>query len=65
MKGILTKVGIFVVAMLLVSAGLIVIFGEFRFTSTNRYHATFADASRLGAVTTYGSPVSRSARSKP
>ena len=38
---------IFVVAMLLVAAGLIVIFGEFRFASTNRYHATFSDASRL------------------
>ena len=46
-RGILTKVGIFVVAMLLVSAGLIVIFGEFRFASTNSYHATFSDASRL------------------
>jgi phospholipid/cholesterol/gamma-HCH transport system substrate-binding protein len=47
MKGILAKVGVFVVAMLLVSAGLIVIFGEFRFAPTNRYHATFLDASRL------------------
>ena len=46
-RGIVTKVGIFVVAMLLVSAGLIVIFGEFRFASTNSYHATFSDASRL------------------
>jgi phospholipid/cholesterol/gamma-HCH transport system substrate-binding protein len=46
-RGVLTKVMIFVVAMLLVAAGLIVIFGEFRFASTNRYHATFSDASRL------------------
>jgi phospholipid/cholesterol/gamma-HCH transport system substrate-binding protein len=46
-RGILAKVGIFAVAMLLVAAGLIVIFGEFRFAPTNRYHATFSDASRL------------------
>ena len=46
-RGTLTKVIIFVVAMLLVAAGLIVIFGEFRFAPTNSYHATFSDASRL------------------
>ena len=46
-RAILVKVSTFVVVMLLVSAGLVVIFGEFRFASTNSYHATFSDASRL------------------
>ena len=41
------KVGIFVVVMLIVAAGLVVVFGEFRFAPSNRYHATFSDASRL------------------
>jgi phospholipid/cholesterol/gamma-HCH transport system substrate-binding protein len=46
-RGILVKVSIFVVVMLMVSAGLVVIFGEFRFGAKNQYHATFSDASRL------------------
>ncbi|GAC1404998.1 MAG: MCE family protein [Mycobacterium sp.] len=46
-RGLLIKVSIFAVAMLLVSAGLVVIFGEFRFASTNTYHATFSNAARL------------------
>jgi phospholipid/cholesterol/gamma-HCH transport system substrate-binding protein len=46
-RGLLIKVGIFAVVMLLVSAALVVIFGEFRFASTSTYHATFTDASRL------------------
>ena len=46
-RGLLIKVSIFAVAMLLVSAGLVVIFGEFRFAATRTYHATFSDASRL------------------
>lgn len=41
------KVSIFTVVMLLVAAGLVVVFGEFRFASDNAYHATFAQASRL------------------
>jgi phospholipid/cholesterol/gamma-HCH transport system substrate-binding protein len=40
-------VSIFAVAMMLVSAALVVIFGEFRFASTSTYHATFRDAARL------------------
>lgn len=47
------KVAIFTVAMLLVAAGLVITFGEFRFASTNSYHATFTTASRLQA----GQPV--------
>ena len=43
------KVGIFTVAMLLVAAMLVVVFGEFRFASANSYHATFSEASRLKA----------------
>lgn len=43
------KVSIFTVVMLLVAAGLVVVFGEFRFSSDNGYHATFAQASRLKA----------------
>ena len=46
-RGLLIKVSIFAVAMLLASAGLVVIFGEFRFASTRTYHATFSDAARL------------------
>lgn len=45
----LLNVGIFTVAMLLVAAMLVVVFGEFRFTSETDYHATFTDASRLKA----------------
>jgi len=43
----LIKVTIFTVVMLLVAAGLVVVFGEFRFSSGNTYHAKFATASRL------------------
>ncbi|MBU9763147.1 MCE family protein [Mycobacterium sp. TNTM28] len=43
------KVSIFTIAMLLVAAMLVVVFGEFRFASTNSYHATFSEASRLKA----------------
>ncbi|MET0700428.1 MAG: MCE family protein [Mycobacterium sp.] len=46
-RGNLVKVGIFTVVMLMVAAGLIVVFGEFRFTSSNTYHANFTTASRL------------------
>lgn len=51
MKGdrTLLNVGIFTVAMLLVAAMLVVVFGEFRFASESKYHATFLDASRLKA----------------
>jgi phospholipid/cholesterol/gamma-HCH transport system substrate-binding protein len=41
------SVSIFTVAMLMVAALLIVVFGEFRFASDKNYHATFTDASRL------------------
>ncbi|BBX34240.1 virulence factor Mce family protein [Mycolicibacterium mageritense DSM 44476 = CIP 104973] len=43
------KVSIFTVVMLLVAAGLVVVFGEFRFAAGNSYHATFSEASRLKA----------------
>ncbi|MDF3339988.1 MCE family protein [Mycolicibacterium septicum] len=43
------KVSIFTIAMLLVAAMLVVVFGEFRFASENSYHATFSQASRLKA----------------
>ncbi|MCV7171885.1 MCE family protein [Mycobacterium sp. CPCC 205372] len=46
-RGNLIKVSVFAVVMLLISAGLVVVFGEIRFASSNSYHATFADASRL------------------
>jgi phospholipid/cholesterol/gamma-HCH transport system substrate-binding protein len=45
----LLNVGIFTVAMLLVAAMLVVVFGQFRFASETDYHATFLDASRLKA----------------
>ena len=40
-------VSVFTVVMLLVAAALVVVFGQFRFTSGNTYHATFSEASRL------------------
>lgn len=43
----LIKVIIFTVAMLLVGAGLVIVFGQFRFSATNSYHAIFETASRL------------------
>ena len=45
----LLNVSIFTVAMLLVAAVLVVVFGQFRFASEEHYHATFTDASRLKA----------------
>lgn len=48
-KNTLAKVSIFTVVMLLVGAGLIVIFGEFRFAASHTYHANFTTASRLKA----------------
>ncbi|OFJ52585.1 MCE family protein [Mycolicibacterium grossiae] len=41
------SVAVFTAAMLLVAAGLVVVFGQFRFASGNTFHATFAEASRL------------------
>ncbi|MCG5431345.1 MCE family protein [Mycobacterium sp. MYCO198283] len=46
-KHVLAKVGAFTLVMLLVAAGLIVVFGEFRFASGKTYHAIFTDAARL------------------
>lgn len=43
------KVAIFTAVMLLVMAGLVVTFGQFRFGSNNTYHAEFASVSRLKA----------------
>ena len=45
----LINVGIFTVVMLLVAAGLVVVFGQFRFAAGNTFHATFTEASRLKA----------------
>ncbi len=41
------KVGVFTVVMLLVLAGLVVTFGQFRFGSSTVYHAEFTSVSRL------------------
>jgi phospholipid/cholesterol/gamma-HCH transport system substrate-binding protein len=46
-RGILTKVIVFAVVMVLVAAGLVLIFGQFRFASSQDYHAIFSDATRL------------------
>jgi phospholipid/cholesterol/gamma-HCH transport system substrate-binding protein len=48
-RSMVIKVSVFAVAMLLVAAGLVVVFGDFRFGDANTYHATFIDASRLKA----------------
>jgi len=45
----LINVTVFTVTMLLVAAGLVVVFGEFRFAAGHTYHAIFTDASRLKA----------------
>lgn len=46
-KHVNVKVAAFTVAMTLVAAGLVVIFGQFRFAAASSYHANFANASRL------------------
>ncbi|MGV0781415.1 MCE family protein [Mycolicibacterium sp. XJ775] len=43
------KVGVFTVVMLLVLAALVITFGQFRFGSTNTFHAEFTSVSRLKA----------------
>lgn len=48
-RSMVIKVSIFAAAMLLVSAGLVVVFGDFRFGPESTYHATFVDVSRLKA----------------
>ncbi len=48
-RSMVIKVSIFAVAMLLVAAGLVVVFGDFRFGSESTYHATFTNVSRLKA----------------
>ena len=48
-RSMVIKVSIFTVAMLLVAAGLVVVFGDFRFGPESTYHANFTDASRLKA----------------
>src|SRR6202012_1156185 len=48
-RSMMIKVSIFAAAMLLVAAGLVVVFGDFRFGPESTYHATFIDASRLKA----------------
>jgi len=48
-RRMMVNVSVFTVVMLLVAAGLVVVFGQFRFSSSNTFHATFADASRLRA----------------
>ncbi|MGB8406221.1 MAG: MCE family protein [Mycobacterium sp.] len=45
----MVNVSIFTVVMMLVAAGLVVVFGQFRFDASTTYHATFSDASRLRA----------------
>lgn len=46
-RATLIKVTVFTVVMLLVAAGLVLVFGKFKFTDANTYHAIFTDASRL------------------
>jgi len=48
-RSMVIKVSIFAVVMLLVSAALVIVFGDFRFGPEASYHATFTDASRLKA----------------
>ncbi|EUA00957.1 mce related family protein [Mycobacterium kansasii 732] len=48
-RSMVIKVSIFALAMLLVAAALVVVFGDFRFGPEASYHATFTNASRLKA----------------
>ncbi|KZS57978.1 mammalian cell entry protein [Mycobacterium kansasii] len=48
-RSMVIKVSIFALAMLLVAAALVVVFGDFRFGPEATYHATFTNASRLKA----------------
>lgn len=48
-RSVLIKVSVFAVVMVLVATGLVLVFGKFRFSSGQSYHATFAEASRLKA----------------
>jgi len=48
-RSMVIKVSIFTVAMLVVAAGLVVVFGDFRFGPESTYHATFTNVSRLKA----------------
>jgi phospholipid/cholesterol/gamma-HCH transport system substrate-binding protein len=48
-RSMVIKVSVFAVSMLLVAAGLVVVFGDFRFGDENTYHATFIDTSKLKA----------------
>ncbi|BBX94745.1 virulence factor Mce family protein [Mycobacterium lacus] len=48
-RSMVIKVSVFAVAMLIVAAALIVVFGDFRFGPSGTYHATFTNASRLTA----------------
>jgi phospholipid/cholesterol/gamma-HCH transport system substrate-binding protein len=46
-RSMVIKVGVFALAMLLVAAGLVIVFGDFRFGPESTYHATFTNVSRL------------------
>ena len=46
-KRTLINVIVFTLAMVLVAAGLVVVFGQFRFAASNQFQATFTEASRL------------------
>jgi phospholipid/cholesterol/gamma-HCH transport system substrate-binding protein len=46
-RGLLIKVIGFAGTMLLITLALVVVFGQFRFAPTSKYHAIFEDASRL------------------
>jgi phospholipid/cholesterol/gamma-HCH transport system substrate-binding protein len=48
-RSMVIKVSVFAAAMLLVAAGLVVVFGDFRFGPESTYHATFTNVSRLKA----------------
>src|SRR6201997_4153907 len=46
-RSMVIRVSVFALAMLLVAAGLVVVFGDFRFGPESTYHATFSNVSRL------------------
>jgi phospholipid/cholesterol/gamma-HCH transport system substrate-binding protein len=46
-RSMVIKVSVFTLAMLLVAAGLVVVFGDFRLGPESTYHATFSNVSRL------------------
>ncbi len=56
MRATTVKLLIFATVMALIFAGLAIVFSQFRFSSSDGYHATFADASGSSPETRFELP---------